>query len=151
MDETTQMLDHIATQRWMIENGLLNDFHRDTLYMYGSIVHKDVIALDVYINLEQKTVTYNMFLTGSLLKLLEKYNKLSKSQSFWGLWKFRRLLQKDGNLNFQGIISRFVKDYCGPSWHVVVNLKNEKLYKEGKSELVDEETQQHTTKDKLLN
>src|SRR5665213_4154429 len=112
MRGATYMLDtneHISHQRWLIENGFINDLHKDNLYMYGSIVHVDVQAVEVRIDIEKKAVEYDLYLTKHLLNRIDRFNVLSKDNSIIGLWMFKRMLKKEGNMNFLSILSNFVK------------------------------------------
>lgn len=123
--------DHIDHQRWLIDHGFINDLHKDNLYMYGAIVHKDVEAVQVDIDVHNKLVSYELFIGKKLSKKIDLYNKLVKDDSIFGLWRFKRLLKKEGNLDFHGILNKFVKDYLGPKWTVTMNIKNVKEYEEG--------------------
>lgn len=118
-------------QRWLMNNGLLNDMHKDQLYMYGAIVHKDVNAVELDIDVEKKTISYYLYVEGSLIKKISKFKKLSKSTGLFNMWRFKRMLEKDGNLNLGAIIGRFVKDYCGPNWSSSVKIMNIKEYEDG--------------------
>lgn len=123
--------DHIDQQRWLLNNGLLNDMHKDTLFMYGSIVHRDVKAVEVQINTEKKIVSYVLYLDVKSLKTIEDYSVLSQSTSIMGLWRFKRLLKKEGNLNISHLLKTFVKDYCGVNWNTELELKDYKNYEDG--------------------
>jgi hypothetical protein len=123
--------DHIDHQRWLIDNGFINDLHKDNLYMYGTIVHRDVRAVEVHINVETKDIDYEIFVDAKLMKKIEKFKKLSTSKGILDLWLLRRLLLKEGNLNFEAILKNFVKTYLGPKWNVKMVLKDIKTYEEG--------------------
>jgi hypothetical protein len=41
------------------------------------------------------------------------------------------MLKKEGNLNLGIIISRFVKDYCGPNWNTSTKVLDIKDYEDG--------------------
>lgn len=123
--------DHVDHQRWLIDNGFINDLHKDNLYMYGALVHKNIEAVQVDVDVEKKAVAYELYVSSALIKKLDKFHKLSKSQSLLDLWLLKRLLIKEGNLNFENILSRFVKDYLGPKWSITLQVKNIKDYEEG--------------------
>jgi hypothetical protein len=124
-------VDHVDHQRWLIDNGFINDLHKDNLYMYGALVHKEIDAIELKIDLNKKTVEYDLYMRASLQKKVDKFNRLSKSQGILDLWLLKRLIKKEGNLNFLSVLSNFVKDYLGPKWAVVANLKDISDYEEG--------------------
>lgn len=134
--------DHLAHQRWLIDRGLINDLHKDTLFMYGSIVHKDVQAVHVKIKPEDKVVEYRVYVPADLIKQSDKFCKLKESTSVFGLWKFRRMLKAEGNLDLKFMVDKFVKDYCGPQWKANVQIEDFVNYEDGleneKEEIVDE-------------
>jgi hypothetical protein len=123
--------DHIDHQRWLMENGFINDLHKDTLYMYGAICHLKIEAVEVRVVVEKKTVEYDLYMSKALLDKVQLYQELSGSTSIIGLWRFKRLIKKEGNLRFDAILTKFVKDYLGPKWSVVTKLKDIKEYEEG--------------------
>lgn len=127
-DVDKDQLDH---QRWLIDHGFINDLHKDNLYMYGALVHKGVEAVEVDVDVEKKLVGYKVYISSALSKKMEKFHKLSKSKSLLDLWLLKRLLVKEGNLNFENILSRFVRDYLGPKWSITLQVKNIKEYEEG--------------------
>lgn len=143
--------DHLAHQRWLIDRGLINDLHKDTLFMYGSIVHKDVQAVHVKVKPEDKTVEYVVYVLAPLIKKITKFCTLKNSTSVFGLWRFKKMLKAEGNLDLKFMIDKFVKDYCGPKWKAsveiedIVNyedgLENEKEEVNGKSEFYPEPDQ----------
>ncbi len=122
------MVDH---QQWLIENGLFTDLAKDNLYLYGSLVHKDIQALHVIIEPDTKTIKYNLYAPTDLLRKVELSHKLRNSTSVWDLWRFKRLFKKEGNLSFQPLLNKFVKDFCGPKWKAEVTLKNVSEYVDG--------------------
>lgn len=128
---TGNMNEHIDHQRWLLEHGFVNDLHKDNLFMYGSIVHRDVHAVQVDIDVEKKLITYDLYVKSSLFKKIDRYEQLSQSKSIIGLWRFKRMLKKEGNLNLKHLLNRFVSDYCGPKWSVDLRLKDFKEYEEG--------------------
>ena len=123
--------DHLGHQRWLIDSGLINDLHKDTLFMYGSVVHKDVQAVHVMIRPEKKTVDYIIYLEAGLIKKNKKFCELKASTSVFGLWRFKRMLEIEGNLDLEFIADKFVKDYCGPKWKASVIIEDYKNYEEG--------------------
>ena len=129
--ETDNVDQHVDHQRWLLEHGFVNDLHKDNLFMYGSIVHIDVMAVQVDIDVESKKILYDLYVKSSLLDKIAKYKELSQSTSITGLWRFKRMLKKEGNLNLKHLLMQFVNDYCGPKWLVEVKLRDYKDYEEG--------------------
>ena len=125
------MDDHLDHQKWLLNNGFINDLHKDNLYMYGGIVHTDIEAVELDIRATEKKVSYVLFCNKKLLKNISKWNKLKNSTSVLDLWRFKRLLKKEGNLDFNHLIGRFVKDYCGPAWEIKIEIKGINKYEEG--------------------
>jgi len=123
--------DHIDHQRWLIDNGFINDLHKDNLFVYGTLVHKEIEAAEVRIDITNKTVDYDLYIGPSLRKRMALYLELSKSESIIGLWRYKRMLSKEGNLNFLQIINNFVKSYLGSKWSATINLKDIREYEEG--------------------
>jgi hypothetical protein len=123
--------EHLDHQRWLMNNGLLNDLHKDTLYLYGTLVHKDVLAVELSIDIEHKLLEYIIYVSPALLKSCMLYSRLQTTDSIIGLWRLKRLLKKKGNLNFMAILSGFVKDYCGPKWNVKLEIKDFGSYEDG--------------------
>lgn len=128
---TLQVEEHLDHQRWLMNHGLLNDLHKDTLYLYGTLVHKDVRAVELNIDPANKVLEYMVYIDHNLMKNYELYSKLQKSDSIISLWRLKRLLKKKGNLNFMAILSGFVKDYCGPKWSIKLEVKDFRSYEEG--------------------
>lgn len=149
--DNNELADYIDNQRWLMNNGLLNDAAKNQLFVYGSIVHKDVQAVELTIDVSTKKVSYQIFVNKSLMKKIEKYKKLSTSKGFWDMWKFKRLLTKDGNLNFQHVLTRFVKDFCGPSWTTVVEVQDVSAYVEGFKDSGETEFSGRTNPDQQSN
>ena len=142
--------NHLDHQRWLMNRGLLNDLHKDTLFMYGSIVHTNVEAVHVKIVPEEKTVNYVIYVPKALLKKINEFLKLKKATSIFGLWKFKRMLKTEGNLDLGFIVDRFVKDYCGPKWKASVTIEDFANYRDGLEEeqIVNEESEEHSESDK---
>lgn len=120
-NEIAELLDQ---ERWLMNNGLMSDSAKNQLFFCGSIVHKDVQAIELQIDPEKKLVMYKVYLPTNIVNKVNKYNTLSIKKDLISLWRFKRLLKKDGNLNFQGILTKFVKDYCGNKWSATVEVLN---------------------------
>lgn len=132
--DSKALAEFLDQHRWLLNNGLVNDGIKNQLMFYGSIVHKDVQAVELDINLEQKSVHYTIYIDKYLLNKVQKYERLSRSTGLFGMWRFKRLLKKEGNLNFNHILNKFVKEYCGPNWAAGVEIKDIANYVEGYSE-----------------
>jgi len=115
MDQT-QLKDFVDHQRWLIDNGLFTDLAKDNLYLYGSLVHKDIQALHVVIDTSHNVIRYMLYVTPQLMNKINKFNKLSKVTDLFGMWRFKRMLKKEGNLHFHPILNKFVRDFCGDKW-----------------------------------
>lgn len=124
-DDLEKLID---SQRWLMNNGLSNDLLKDQLFLFGSIVHKDISAVEVDVDFQKKAVKYQLYATNNLLKKINKFNKLAESNSVFGLWRFKRFLLKEGNLNLRSIVTRFVKDYLGPKWIAEVEMRSVEEY-----------------------
>jgi hypothetical protein len=61
-------------------------------------------------------VSYQVFVSKSLYSLIHKHETLSKDDSIIGLWRFKRLISKEGDLRFNNTLNAMIKDYCGSSW-----------------------------------
>lgn len=132
---TLPVEEHLEHQRWLMNNGLLNDLHKDTLYLYGTLIHRGVQAVELDIDIENKTLNYIIYIDSKLFNSYLLYNELRATTSIIGLWRLKRLLKKKGNLNFMAILSSFVKDYCGPKWNVKLEIKDFSTYEEGFKEI----------------
>jgi len=127
---TIKIEEHLDHQRWLINNGLINDFHKDTLYLYGSLIHKDVKAVELQISPELRRLDYKVYVSSSLLKSYNLFNELKNSSSIIDLWRVKRLLKTNGNLNFVHILKEFVHAYCGPKWEIGLSIEDFKNYED---------------------
>lgn len=132
--------EHLNVQRWLINNNLINDLHKDNIFMYGSLLHKEVRALEVSIDVEARKVAYQLYLPTKVINKVDKMAALSSSQSIIGLWRYKRMLKKEGNLNFTLIASKFIKDYLGPQWTAEVVVKDVATYNEPETVYRDKKT-----------
>ena len=123
-----ELLDH---ERWQLNNGLVSDTTKNNLFLYGSIVNKKVEGVELAIEVERKLIKYDLYVPKTVLKLMEKYKKLSESKTIFGMWRFRSLLKKHGNLDFNTLINKFVKDYCGNAWSAEVRVLDYDQYTDG--------------------
>lgn len=123
--------EYVDQRRWLLNNGLVTDDVKNQLFFCGSIVHRDVQAIELKIDSEDKHVYYKIYVDRDLLNKIEKYHDLSKSDSLFDMWRFKRLLKKEGSLDFNKVLNNFVKDFCGPKWKVSVDTLDFGTYVEG--------------------
>lgn len=126
--------EYVDQHRWLLNNGLVTDDVKNQLFFCGSIVHKEVQAVELDLNPEKKTVSYKIYVDANLIKKINTYNVLSKSTSLFGMWRFKRFLKKEGALDFQQILGKLVRDFCGPKWSVAVEVVDFNSYVEGLGE-----------------
>ncbi len=119
-------LERIDNERWLLNNGLISDSAKNNIYMYAYLVHKDVAAAEVGIDIDSKTINYTLYLKKNTFEAFEYYQ--TRSNSWFSLLKSAYLVKKHGNLNFSPILSTFVKGYAGPGWQAVLVVKSEKDY-----------------------
>jgi hypothetical protein len=117
-----------------MNNGLISDSVKNQLFFCGSIVHKDVQAVELEIRPESRLVEYKIYVNKDLISKIEKYKKLSTSTSLFGLWRFKRLLKQEGSLEFQAVLNKFVIDFCGVSWRATVEVLDFASYIDGLGE-----------------
>ena len=126
-----KLAEYIDTQRWLMNNGLISDSVKNQLFFCGSIVHKEVQAVELDIEVETKTVKYRIYVTNSLIGKINKYKALSAATSAFGMWRFARFLKKEGSMDFQQMLNKFVVDFCGPKWSTTVEVISFDKYVEG--------------------
>lgn len=122
--------EYVDQRRWLLNHGLITDDVKNQLFFCGSIVHKEVQAVELDLDPDHKLVNYRIYVEPSLIEKIEKYNVLSKSTSLFGMWRFQRFLKKEGALDFQQILTKLVKDFCGPKWRVTVQVVDFNSYVE---------------------
>lgn len=126
----SSLAEYVDQQRWLMNSGLFNDGIKNQLFMYGSIVHKEVKAVELAIEAEPKLIRYKIYIDQDLIHRRELYKKLAKSTGLIDMWRFKRMLKRGENLDFENILGRFVKDYCGPKWSAVVEVLDIATYAE---------------------
>lgn len=126
--ETKELTEFLDQQRWLLNNGLITDSVKNQLFFCGSIVHSEVQAVEVQIHPEQKQVEYVIYVNKDLLKKIDTYKKLSTATSLFGMWRFKRFLKKNGALDFQGMLAKFVTDFCGPKWSTKATVADFDVY-----------------------
>ena len=129
--DPSKIAEMMDQERWLLNSGLVSESTKNQLFFCGSIVHKDVKAVECSISVETKTVSYQIFVPSSLLKKVQKYEKLAKSDKLFDLLRVRHILKKEGDLNFKGILSKFIKDYCGGKWSTTVEILDFDKYFDG--------------------
>lgn len=130
-NKDTKLEEYVDQRRWLLNNGLVTDDVKNQLFFCGSIVHKDVQAVELKIDSAEKHVLYSIYVHKTLLDKIEKYHTLSKSDKLFDMWRFKRLLKKEGSLDFTRVLDAFVKDFCGPKWKVSVETLDFNSYVEG--------------------
>jgi hypothetical protein len=120
--DTNELTKYVDQQRWLMNNGLVTDAVKNQLFFCGSIVHRSVQAVELQIEAESKSVVYKIYVNTDLLKKISKYKELSTSTTIFGRWQFKRLLAKEGSLDFQKVLNKFVTDFCGPKWSAQVEV-----------------------------
>lgn len=140
--EQMPLKDFVDHQRWLIDNGLFTDLAKDNLYLYGSLVHKDVQALHVIIDTNNSVIKYLLYVEPSLLKKISRFRRLSASTGLLDMWRLKRLLIKEGNLNFLPILNKFVKDFCGSKWKAELQIEDVAQYVDGLDELRPDESKE---------
>ena len=127
----TEQLERLDNQRWLLNNGLITDEAKNNIYVYGTLVNKEVRAVEVDIDVESKKVNYKIYFDSSFLKAYKKFEELKNTDSLWGLIRLKLILRKYGNLSIEAILKSFVRDYCGPNWVVSHELRDIKEYVDG--------------------
>jgi hypothetical protein len=125
--EINSLVDH---NRWLLNNGIMPEVAKNNLFMYGSIAHKDVRAVEVEVDSEKRSITYILYLDKSLIKTINTFKNLLNKKDILSLWRLKRILNKHGNLDLTNALQKFVKDYCGPKWTTIVDIKDVMDYKE---------------------
>jgi hypothetical protein len=126
--EDQKLAEMMDQERWLLNSGLVTDGMKNQLFFFGSIVHKDVQAVEVDIKPDEKQVQYKIYVTKDVLGKIETYKKLSTATSLFGLWRFKRFLKKEGTLDFLAILNNFVTQYCGPKWSVECEIRDFDVY-----------------------
>lgn len=143
--DTNQLAEYIDQQRWLLNNGLVPDSVKNQLFFYGSIVHKDVQAVEVAIHAEEKNVEYTIYFKKDMLKKISKHKELSTATSLFGMWQFKRFLKKEGSMNFHNMLNQFVQQFCGPKWTTKLTIADFDVYVDsiGEDSGTDEPSPQH--------
>lgn len=126
--------EYVDQRRWLLNNGFVTDDVKNQLFFCGSIAHKEVQAVELDLTPEKKMVHYRIFVNSDLIKKIDKYRVLSKSTSLFGMWRFKRFLQREGALDFHQILNKLVRDFCGPAWSATVDIVDFNTYVEGLGE-----------------
>lgn len=126
--------EYVDQRRWLLNNGFITDDVKNQLFFCGSIAHKEVQAVELDLEPEKKLVHYKIYVNSDLIKKISRYYALSKSTSLFGMWQFKRFLKKEGALDFNQILNKLVKDFCGPTWSATVSVIDFNTYVEGLGE-----------------
>ena len=125
LDASEENLDQ---QRWLMNNGLFTETAKDSIFMYGSLIHKDIKAVQAHIKTDEKIVAYDIYTTKDVLKSYDLFISYRGTTSLIKLWKLKRLLKRNGNMDFTAVLDRFVKDFCGPTWKATMRLMDYEEY-----------------------
>lgn len=126
--------ENLEHQRWLIDNGIITDMHKDNLYIYGAICHPGIQAVELEIKVEDKKLKYILYIDKKLEKILNEFYRLRESKTIWGLWRLKRILKKNGNLNISNLISKMISTYLGPKWVSEVEIKSINEYTAAEAE-----------------
>lgn len=130
----TSIEEYVDQRRWLLNNGFITDDVKNQLFFCGSIAHKEVQAVELDLEPEAKKVKYKIYVNSDLIKKISKYHVLSKSTSLFGMWRFKHFLKKEGALDFNQILNKLVRDFCGPTWSATVEVLDFNTYVEGLGE-----------------
>lgn len=117
-----ELSEYVDQQRWLLNNGLVTDDVKNQLFFCGSIVHRDVQAVEMDLEPDSRFVNYKIYVNKDLIKKIDTYKELSSATGLIGMWRFKRLLKKEGSLDFQKVLSKFVSDFCGSKWTTTVEV-----------------------------
>lgn len=131
------MEEYVDQRRWLLNNGFITDDVKNQLFFAGSIAHKEVQAVELDLEPENKKVHYKIYVDSKLIKKIGQYQALSKSTTLFGMWRFKRFLKREGALDFTQILNKLVKDFCGPTWLATVQVVDFNDYVEGLGEQSD--------------
>jgi hypothetical protein len=126
-----ELAEYMDQHRWLLNNGLVSDGVKNQLFVFGSVVHKQIQAVELDIDVEKKLVKYRLYADIDLIKKIELFNRLSKADGVIDLWRFKRMLKTEGSLDLRRVIGRFVTDYCGPKWGTEVQVLDFSGYLDG--------------------
>ncbi len=151
LDRQQHLAELIDHSRWLMNNGLANDVIKNQLMAYGAIAHPEIAAVQLQMNLEERSVHYQLYVDSKLLKKINRFKELSEIKSFWGLYLFKRMLKKDGNLHIDQILDKFIKDYCGSTWSATTTVLDISEYQDGYEDVEDENFKFGSGEDKPIN
>lgn len=121
--------NHLSTEMWFLEYGVITQALKNDLFVYGSILNEDNIsAVSLNIKSKSKMVEYKIYVPLKFLKVYNLYNRLKSKTDIISLLRVRRLLKKYGNLNFTSILNKYIKDRCGTKWQVKFDLIDSNKY-----------------------
>lgn len=120
--------------RWSINSGLATEVVKDTLYSYAYLCHKDVKAAEVAIDIENKRISYKLYLPKKTVVAYHKYHELVASAGIIDLWRAKRIIKKYGNLEIKRVLTDFVSKLCGAEWAVSMSMRHEEDFVEDRGE-----------------
>lgn len=120
-----QLAEYMDTRRWIAQSGIMTDDLKNNLFMYGSILHRNISAVDLTISMENNRVDYKIFIPKDVLKKLHKYERLlneynANSLGWYNRWRFANMLSEmktnEERLDFEVMLNHFVRDLLGGKW-----------------------------------
>lgn len=135
--QDTDLLEMAAqaydVDRWLLSNKLVSASVKNDLFAYGAIAHEDeayIKAIELSVDVENKRVNYTLYAPQFISKAYGYVQKHKDTNSILKLLKLLFLKKRYGNLRFDIILDRFVKDRCGMDWTTTTIVKDIKTYKE---------------------
>lgn len=128
LDSISQFYD---VDKWFLSVGLITEVAKNDLFAYGAIVHPNAVrALQVDIDVNNKKINYFLYVKPRINWAYHYYKKYYNASNIFRLISLAIIKKRYGNLNFENILTKFVKDRCGKEWVSCVTVKNIKEYKE---------------------
>ena len=107
---------------------MLTDVHKDNLFMFGSIIHSGIQAVEVDTDVNNHDIKYRVYVSSKLLSDYNSFHKKVSKGSIWSLFWAKRLIKKHTFLDWETAINNFVHTYCGAKWTVSVKILPIKEY-----------------------
>ena len=151
LDKQQNIAELIDHSRWLMNNGLANDVIKNQLMAYGAIAHPEIAAVELSMDMEKRSVYYQLYVDSKLLKKINRFKELSESEGFWGLLFYKRMIKQEGNLHLDRILDKFIKDYCGATWSATTTVLDISEYHNGYEDVGDENFKFGSGEDKPIN
>ena len=114
--------------RWLLNAGIITDQIKDTLYGYAYLIHPEIKAAEVSIDVNTKIISYKIYLSKKLHNAISAYRNNLHSGGIIALWRAKRLVKKHGNLELEKVLKDFVNRFCGQGWNTVLTTDVEVHY-----------------------